>query len=290
MPWYLPVRLPILWDELRRRARNGRAQAVVLGYAGVLVAVMLVASLLFDVNGATVTAGQIRYVDWSKLGHLLWQCFLLGQLVVVVLISPALTATAVSAERERGSLELLLLTPMGVWALVAGKYLGAVGQLLVVIASGAPVVAVTFIYGGVTPADLLGGYLLLGATGLLVSAIGFVASSVCARTTPAIAWAYGFTLAMLLLPPLALVLLSLSDVFTIGDSAWFVIGNPFIVFVLREHSADLGLAIGSMLGEAAALLVVAIALIRRRHDRLPLFRRKVALETARQRSRLHATD
>ncbi len=286
MAWYLPVRLPIFWDEMRRRARNGRAQAVLFGYAAVLMAILLIASLMFDAHTATVTQGQQSYVDWSRLGHLLWQCFLLGQLIVMVLISPAVTAGAVSAERERGTLELLLLTPMGAWSLVSGKFLGALGQLLLVLLCGAPVVAITFIYGGVTPQELLLGYLLLGAASFFYATVGFVASCLCARTTPAIAWAYGLTLGVLTLPALALVLLSLSDLVTIGDGAWFAIANPFIVYALMERTGDIGMAIVALVGEGTALLVLALLLIRRRQYHLPLFHRRLSMEVARKRSRV----
>jgi len=196
MSWYLPIRLPVFWEETRRRLRGGRGFIVLSSY---------VLALLLLLLGLTVLNPPGNPDTWSDFGHGLWQAFFWGQLVVLFLIAPGIAASAVSAEREHGTLDLLFLTRQTTFALVIGKFLGAVTQMLVVIISGLPVIAVVFFYGGVSPAEMAKGYLTILAVSLFYASLGFLASCLFTRVASAVAWAYGFMLIHILGLPLALV-------------------------------------------------------------------------------------
>lgn len=255
----LPQRWPMFWEEVRRRMRGDRAFLVQLLYGVVLV--------LFLMGYASITGVGAAPREWSNFGRLLWHAFLLIQLIVMVLITPGLTAGALSTEREQGTLEQLFLTPMSTLALVAGKYLGALGQLVVLLLSGLPVVGMVFVYGGVSPAEMATGYLLVLATGFFYAAVGYLASCYFTRMAAAVAWAYGFMLICLFGLPLLFIVLSLTNL--IGptwavDYLWQYTFNPFIPFLeLNDKPEALwGSVITLTTGTLAILIVVSLRMQR----------------------------
>jgi ABC-type transport system involved in multi-copper enzyme maturation permease subunit len=263
MPWYVPVRCPVLWDELRRRVRGGRGHLVLWIYSVALVFLLIGASAVVQVGADPQ--------GWAVFGRDLWHALLIGQLAVILVISPGLTAGAISTERERGTLQLLFVTPMSTLSLVVGKFAGAIGQMVLVALSGLPVVSVVLLYGGVSPGEILGGYLLILATGVLYSALGFLASCWCARMAAAVAWAYGLMLFVLVGAPLLGAFVAVSVLGYYGGDPWggMLWGtNPF--YALEASSGDLlqlSQAAVVMLGEGALLVLVSTGLVRRLRGR-----------------------
>ena len=60
MPWYVPVRGSVFWEELRRRLRNGRGQLVLLCYGLTLIVLL---AIMATVSG---NAGNPR--EWPAFG------------------------------------------------------------------------------------------------------------------------------------------------------------------------------------------------------------------------------
>ena len=81
------------------------------------------------------------------------------EFVMVVLLMPALTAGSISGERERRTLELMLTTKMTPADIIFGKLAASLSTMVLLIVSSFPVLAMMFIYGGVTVRDM--GLLLL---------------------------------------------------------------------------------------------------------------------------------
>ena len=84
----------------------------------------------------------------------------------VAFLAPASTAGAISLEREKQTLELLVATPITSLAIVLGKLLSALVYVWLLIAASIPLTAVVFVYGGVAPEDVLRGYVVLVVTAL----------------------------------------------------------------------------------------------------------------------------
>jgi ABC-type transport system involved in cytochrome c biogenesis permease component len=203
----------MFWEETRRRLRGGRGFVVLSAY---------VLALLFLLFALTMLNPPGSPETWSRFGQNLWKAFFWGQLVVMFLIAPAIAASGISAEREHGTLDLLFLTRQTTFALVMGKFLGAVTQMLVVIISGIPVVAVIFFYGGVSPEEVAKGYLTILLISLFYASLGFLASCLFARVASAVAWAYGFMLIHILGLPLVLVLFLVFFPDFGGNEGWLV--------------------------------------------------------------------
>ncbi|MEL6918231.1 MAG: gliding motility-associated ABC transporter permease subunit GldF, partial [Bacteroidota bacterium] len=93
----------------------------------------LVIGLFLILNGLFlwVFKGQFNIFEYgfADLGNF----FLLAPWVFLFLI-PAITMKSFSEERKLGTLELLLIKPIGIWKTVIGKFLGTVSLVLIAIA------------------------------------------------------------------------------------------------------------------------------------------------------------
>ncbi len=280
MAWYLPTHAPVFWEELRRRLRGGRGYVVLFAYGIVLVTLLIVTAQVSHVSE--------QPHEWPDFGAKLWRIFLSGQLIFVLLISPGVSASAVSAEREGKTLEHLFLTPLSTLSFIVGKFFGAVGQMLVMILAGLPVVAVVFQYGGVTPKEVFIGYLLILATGLQYAGFGFLASCLFARTTFSVVWAYGFLLVALAGVPAGLLALALfSPQHMIGDTAWLFTACPLLLLVspALEDDPFIWQTLVNMLVVTGVTLAGCVFLIRRLRGVGPFIYRRISLAVARQNSR-----
>lgn len=236
MATYLPIQCPILWEEFRRRLRGNKAQAVLILYSVILIVLFFFANHLADVSNDPRS--------WPEFGRTLWHISLVCQLVIICLISPALTAGSISAEREHGTLELLLLTRMSSTSVVLGKFFGAIGQMLFTMFAGLPIISTVFFFGGVSPLEMLGGYAVILATGIGFASLGFLASCLFSKMATSVAWAYGFMLLILIGLPLGIYLLFEVSGFPIDSDpaiyAWMNVLNPFfaIMFMLDPYGTD----------------------------------------------------
>ena len=90
--------------------------------------------------------------------------------IAVIFLIPALTAGAVSIEKERQTLEVLLTTRMTPWQIVTGKYFSTVFLVVLLIISTIPALSAMFLYGGINLWQMI---LLLC---VLISTVVFFAS------------------------------------------------------------------------------------------------------------------
>src|SRR6185295_9683946 len=85
------------------------------------------------------------------LGSQLFSSLALGAVLLLAFITPALTAGAVSGERERRTLDLLLVTRASPLGLVLGKLAGSLLYVLFLLLAALPAFALVYLYGGVPP-------------------------------------------------------------------------------------------------------------------------------------------
>src|SRR5262245_46664657 len=167
---------PLFRYELTRLARRGLQPKLRAAFAGLLFVALLVAFLAAFPSANPLRA--LTHLDeplsieaGSRFGHWFLVAFLLIQAVVVMVVTPAIAASAIGEEKERRSLDLLLTTPLSSAEIVVGKLaarLVFVGMLLL---TGLPIVALMTLLGGVDPVQLVVGsaiaFVSMGSIGAL---------------------------------------------------------------------------------------------------------------------------
>jgi ABC-type transport system involved in multi-copper enzyme maturation permease subunit len=165
---------PIIQQELRHAGRRTRLHLLRWAYA-----LWLVVQLLYFLRlapGFTRLPGNIPFWRLLPASEHLVRSLLLQQLLLLVLVTPAYTAGAITQEKERGTLQLLLTAGFTAADVVAGKFLARLGELLLLLLTALPLVCV---YAGLRESHWLvvltlgllplGPLLGLGAAGVLAS-------------------------------------------------------------------------------------------------------------------------
>jgi len=186
---------PVIGRELRVRVRVGRAymlQAFYLAFLILIVALAYQAAIGDNPDLRNPVRVQGALVEFYRL--------VMSMLVALIaLIAPALTANAITLERERKTMDLLLATPLTARQLLVGKLLGSFAFIVLLLALTLPVSAVSVLLGGVSFPELLKAYLLIACGGLVLCAIALLSSVYARNSTLAVLWSYvrvaGFLLA-----------------------------------------------------------------------------------------------
>jgi len=118
----------------------------------------------------------------AEIGHALFSGILIVQTLLVLVLAPAFTSGAISMEREKQTLELLITTPLSTLGMVVGKLLSALAYVFLLIVASIPLMAIVFAFGGIGPEDLVRAYLLLFAVAFGVGAVGLFMSALIGRT------------------------------------------------------------------------------------------------------------
>jgi ABC-2 type transport system permease protein len=173
--------------ELRGRMRGRRAFVILTIYLVLLAGFAWMVELIAEQGFRSARFGGSSSFATSAIGQAIFAALLMLETLQVAFLAPAATAGAVSLEREKQTLELLIATPISSLAIVVGKLFSALIYVWLLIAASIPLTAVVFVYGGVAPEDILRGYIVLIVTALGLGSFGLFASSLVRRTQAATA-------------------------------------------------------------------------------------------------------
>ncbi|MDL2248272.1 ABC transporter permease subunit [Tyzzerella sp. OttesenSCG-928-J15] len=112
------------------------------------------------------------------------------QFVLIMIITPALTAGSIAGERERQTLNLMLITKMSTFKIAVGKLLSSLSVILLLIIASMPVFAMIFYYGGVSVLDLAAIILYTILSAAAMGSICIFLSSLFKRTVSATVMSY----------------------------------------------------------------------------------------------------
>jgi ABC-type transport system involved in multi-copper enzyme maturation permease subunit len=155
--------------------------------------------------------------------------------LMVAMVTPAICGGLVSREIEGGTYDLLLVTPVKGRTLIYGKLIGAVGYLFVLIMATLPLTCIVFIFGGVSPADIITGYAIVLMEAVVLGIISLFFSAVFRLTNVAVIFTY-FIIALLLL---GVPVVSSSLTASINADTDRVAGNSFRVDPRTDPDFDL---------------------------------------------------
>jgi len=201
--WRARWEMPVLMKEMRSRMRGNRMPVLLGGTATVSVVVGL-CMLLFRwwiVLGAYANNKQQAM---AAVGHDLFSTLVVMQAILCALIAPALTAGSISGEGEQQCLEMLLLSRLSALNIAISKLLSALGILLLMLVCTMPVMAVSFLLGGVSLREVLLDYALILVASIYGGAVGLYYSAHIRNTARTVVVAYLVSL-LWIIGPLVIV-------------------------------------------------------------------------------------
>lgn len=175
---------PVLAKELKLRFRSFK------GFNGILFFLLAMCVFVFGYIFLTVNIGGNSYFRPSQ-SFVLFAFLSYIQLGLVLFTAPGLTAGAISSEREKQTLPILLTTSQSSFQIISGKMLSSVAFLLLLIVAGLPVYSLVFLFGGISPMHFLKMLLFLFVTLLAIGSLGVMFSTLIRRTIVSMIVTYG---------------------------------------------------------------------------------------------------
>lgn len=219
---------PILAREIDHRMRDNRTYFVPLIYVSVLALVAIGVYLAMTWTANAAPAGSVQ--GW-EIGKAIFHAVAFVQMGLVVLLVPSVSAAAITAERDKGTLVPLLVTPLPRGQIAVGKLLAPILYVLLLVSTSIPFAALSFGFGGTGPALLASTYACLLTTVLMLSALGLLISSLLRRTVPAVLLAYGMVMAVVVGTGIGDLILNLAR--ENNETIFFLYLNPFTPLVLQ---------------------------------------------------------
>jgi ABC-type Na+ efflux pump permease subunit len=112
------------------------------------------------------------------------------EFAAIYLLLPPMLAASIAGEKERGSLELLLVTDLGPWEIVLEKLLGRVFPMATFLLLSLPLMALAYSLGGVTPEYIASAVWHLLLACLQVGAVAIFFSALCGNAVSALIATY----------------------------------------------------------------------------------------------------
>lgn len=188
----------VMVKESLRRMRGRRAFVLLTIYVALLALVVFaVQRLVYDsmrwqmgFDGVAAPGDLVAGWAAAVIGQAIFGVILIVQTVLTLMLAPALTSGAISQEREKQTLELLITTPASTLGLVVGKLFSSLAYVFLLTLASVPLMSIVFAFGGIAPDDVVRAYVLLFAMAFGIGAIGLFVSALLKRTQVATAVSY----------------------------------------------------------------------------------------------------
>lgn len=178
---------PIVAKEYRTRMRTWRSPVAITIY------IVLLGGIGWAVFSATAATQANNVIQTSPggLGSQLFTFLVLFQVALIAFMTPALTAGAISGERERQTLDLLFVTPIRPFSIIWGKLLASISFIVLLLVISVPLFSLVFLFGGVELDQVLEAFLVTAVTAMTLGFVGVAFSAFFRRSLAATVGAYG---------------------------------------------------------------------------------------------------
>lgn len=181
---------PICKREMTVSARSFKTPLILLLFNSVLALAGLL-NMYSTISQVKLTA-EIQYTNFLNL----YMFVAALEFIMLLFIMPALTAGSISGERERQTLDLMLTTRMKPADIVLGKLMSSFTTIFLLVISSFPMIALVFVYGGVSQKDVLMLLLCYVVAALFSGSVGIFCSCVWKRSTLSTVASYVFMIVL----------------------------------------------------------------------------------------------
>jgi ABC-2 type transport system permease protein len=186
---------PIVAKEYRTRMRTWRSPLAITIYIVLLGGIgwAVFSALSFSLSGVGQTPGT--------LGQMLFTFLILFQVGLLAFITPALTAGAISGERERQTLDLLFVTPIAPFSIIWGKLLASMSFIVLLLFISVPIFSLVFLFGGIEFDQVAYAFIVTGVTAMTLGFLGVAFSTFFRRTLASTVASYAAAFVLLVGSP-----------------------------------------------------------------------------------------
>lgn len=217
---------PIVKKDLQVAARSMRLSWGLFAYEAVLVLVFLLALAMIQEDAGNIySSGNV----YSSLVYL-FPVLAVAQVCIVALTVPILTASSISGEKERQTFDIMLTTCMSPFSIVVGKVFSAVLRILFFVAASTPIMALSFVVGGMSWINLFYFLLTIILLSIFAGSIGIFCSSVYRKSISAVILSFVIYFGINVLSFVPLILRAVWGSNNAGESLLVLLFNPIVFF------------------------------------------------------------
>lgn len=176
---------PVYRKELKQTARMKKVVVLIVIFNS-LLALFGLFSFFFTFKGANQLGKAVNYSDILNIYVIITGI----EFVLILFITPGITAGSIAGEREKQTLDILLSTTMTPYSIIRGKLFASINIMLMLSFSSLPIVAIVFSIGGISIREIVSLLFFLVVTAVYIGSIGIFFSSLCKRSTIATVCAY----------------------------------------------------------------------------------------------------
>lgn len=144
---------------------------------------------LIEMNEVVDFARKTSSIDYTSFLQIFRMVVLL-QICLLIFVVPSFISGTVSDEKQRGTLEVLLTTKMSAYSIICGKFVSMFVSIILLLSSQLPILAILFLYGGMSVSDILMLTLNFLVFLALMISMGIFCSTIAGRTSIATALLY----------------------------------------------------------------------------------------------------
>ena len=179
-----PTMNAVLYKDMQQKVKKG----------GLAITIMVINTVMFLVALLVMSGTFSGYYDYygidSRVLIGLFIALIITEAVIICFITPAYSASAISGEREKQTLDVLLTTSMSPWEIIKGKYFSSITQIFMVMISGLPIFALVFIYGGISFFQVIAVITVIMVGAMYLASFGILYSSAIKKTITATVLTY----------------------------------------------------------------------------------------------------
>jgi ABC-type transport system involved in multi-copper enzyme maturation permease subunit len=173
---------PIVKKDLQVSSRSMRLAWGVFGYEAILTIAFLLAVLVMQEDSGFLYNNDNIYHSLVYL----FPVIAIVQVCIIALITPIITASSISGEKERQTFDVMLTTAMSPFSIVLGKVTSAVIRIMFYVVGSLPIMALSFVVGGLSWLSLIQYLLAVLLLAVFSGSIGILCSSICRRSITAV--------------------------------------------------------------------------------------------------------
>ena len=216
---------PIVKKDLKVTVRSMRISWGLLAYEAALTVAFLLALLIIQEESRYMSSGNI----YSYLVYL-FPVVAVAQVCIVALYVPIITASSISGEKERQTFDIMLTTCMSPFSIVFGKVISAVLRILFFVTASTPIMALSFVVGGLSWSNLLYYLLAVILFSVFAGSIGILASAFCRKSVAAVLLSFVMYFVIFVMTFVPLIYRAVFGQGKYGESILPLLGNPVVFF------------------------------------------------------------
>ncbi len=160
---------PIVAKEYRSRMRTWKSPTAMMVYILLIGGFGFLVFSVMAYSNSGISGG-------SNYGQILFSALIGFQVVLLTFVTPALTAGAISSERERQTIDLLFVTRIRPFSIIWGKLLASMSFVFLLLILSVPIFSLVFLFGGIELDQVVYAFLVTLVTALTLGVMGIAFS------------------------------------------------------------------------------------------------------------------